>query len=61
MKANYYRMLKDNVLDMPEFNHKFPGPLGTHSTRKYGMTWCRGNGCHKDEGNYRGRFKVQKR
>ena len=61
MKANYYRMLKDNVLDAPEFNRKFPGPLGTHSTRKYGMTRCRRNGCHKDEGDYRGRFKAQKR
>eukprot|EP00957_Ditylum_brightwellii_P029047 2194613-Ditylum_brightwellii.AAC.1 len=61
MKANYYRMLKDNVLDAPEFNHKYPGPLDTHSTRKYGMTRWRRNGCHKDEGNYRGCFKAQKR
>eukprot|EP00957_Ditylum_brightwellii_P101594 7743118-Ditylum_brightwellii.AAC.1 len=32
VKANNYCILKEN----------------THSTRKYGMTWCRRNGCHKD-------------
>eukprot|EP00957_Ditylum_brightwellii_P114639 8742262-Ditylum_brightwellii.AAC.1 len=56
--ANYYCILKENVLDVPEFNHKYPGPLGNHSTRKYGLTWCRRNGCHKDEGDYHGRFKA---
>eukprot|EP00957_Ditylum_brightwellii_P124836 9515782-Ditylum_brightwellii.AAC.1 len=54
MKANYYRMPKENVLDMPNFCQKYPGPLGTHSTRKYGMTQCRQNGCHNDESNYCG-------
>eukprot|EP00957_Ditylum_brightwellii_P005872 445749-Ditylum_brightwellii.AAC.1 len=49
MTANYYCMLKENVLNLLEFNRKYPGPLGTHSTRKYGMTWCRRNRCHKDE------------
>eukprot|EP00957_Ditylum_brightwellii_P111335 8491224-Ditylum_brightwellii.AAC.1 len=24
MKAHYYRMLKENALDVPEFNHKYP-------------------------------------
>eukprot|EP00957_Ditylum_brightwellii_P072954 5543808-Ditylum_brightwellii.AAC.1 len=24
MKENYYYMLKENVLDMPDFNHKYP-------------------------------------
>eukprot|EP00957_Ditylum_brightwellii_P094089 7163482-Ditylum_brightwellii.AAC.1 len=61
MKANYYCMLKENVLDVPEFNCKYPGPLGTHFTRKYGMTQCRRNECHKDEGDYCGCFKAQKR
>eukprot|EP00957_Ditylum_brightwellii_P128807 9825481-Ditylum_brightwellii.AAC.1 len=61
MKSNYYCMLKENALDVPELNHKYPGPLGTHFTRKYGMTRCRRNGCHEHESNYHGRFKVQKR
>eukprot|EP00957_Ditylum_brightwellii_P052938 4014006-Ditylum_brightwellii.AAC.1 len=61
MKANYYRILKENALDVLEFNCKFPGPLGAHSTRKYGLTRCRRNGCHKDEGDCCGRFKAQKR
>eukprot|EP00957_Ditylum_brightwellii_P161245 12277257-Ditylum_brightwellii.AAC.1 len=60
LKVNYYHMLKENILDVPRFNYKYCGPLGTHSTRKYGMTRCRRNGCHKDEGNYRGCFKSQK-
>eukprot|EP00957_Ditylum_brightwellii_P203010 15332856-Ditylum_brightwellii.AAC.1 len=38
MKANYYCILKENVMDMPEFHWKNVGSLGTHSTRKYGMT-----------------------
>eukprot|EP00957_Ditylum_brightwellii_P069960 5313399-Ditylum_brightwellii.AAC.1 len=59
MKANYYHMLKENVLDVPKFNCKYPVPLGTHFTRKYGMTCCRRNGCHSDEGDYHGRFKTQ--
>eukprot|EP00957_Ditylum_brightwellii_P143408 10925241-Ditylum_brightwellii.AAC.1 len=61
MKENYYCMLKKNVLYVPEFNRKYPDPLGTHSTRKYGLTQCRRNGYHKDKGNYHGHFKVQKR
>eukprot|EP00957_Ditylum_brightwellii_P068586 5207241-Ditylum_brightwellii.AAC.1 len=61
MKANYYRMLKENVLDVPEFDCKYPGLLDTHSTRKYGITQCSKNGYHKDESNYHGNFKAQKR
>eukprot|EP00957_Ditylum_brightwellii_P103020 7851605-Ditylum_brightwellii.AAC.1 len=61
MKKLYYRLLKEHVLDAPEFRCKYPGTLGTHSTRKFGMTRCRQNGCHKDEGNCCGHFYVQKR
>eukprot|EP00957_Ditylum_brightwellii_P024031 1812004-Ditylum_brightwellii.AAC.1 len=60
MKANYYCMLKENALDVLESNCKYPGPLGTHYTWKYGMTQCRRNGCHKEESNYYGGFKAQK-
>eukprot|EP00957_Ditylum_brightwellii_P052862 4007855-Ditylum_brightwellii.AAC.1 len=43
MKKVYYRLLKEHVLDAPEFCCKYPDTLGTHSTRKFGMTRCRQN------------------
>eukprot|EP00957_Ditylum_brightwellii_P128323 9787813-Ditylum_brightwellii.AAC.1 len=58
MKANYYHMLKENVLDVHKVFQKYPGPLGTYSTREYGMTWSRKNGYHKNEGDYHGHFKA---
>eukprot|EP00957_Ditylum_brightwellii_P164331 12510356-Ditylum_brightwellii.AAC.1 len=37
MKHVYYRFLKDHALDAPGFCCKYPDPLGTHSTREFGM------------------------
>eukprot|EP00957_Ditylum_brightwellii_P034797 2637165-Ditylum_brightwellii.AAC.1 len=45
------------MLDAPEFWWKYPCPLDTHSTRKYGMTQCRQNGYHTNEENYHWCFK----
>eukprot|EP00957_Ditylum_brightwellii_P091443 6963107-Ditylum_brightwellii.AAC.1 len=61
MKKVYYRLLKEHALEAPEFRCTYSGPLGTHSTRKFGMKRCRRNVYHKDKGNYRGCFKTQRR
>eukprot|EP00957_Ditylum_brightwellii_P153539 11685995-Ditylum_brightwellii.AAC.1 len=61
MKMVYYRLLKEHALEALEFHRMYPGPLGTHSTRKFGLTRCRWNGCHKDEDDDCGRFKTQRR
>jgi hypothetical protein len=37
------------------------GPLGTHSFRKFASTFCRRNGCSKDEKDLRGRWKRRAR
>jgi hypothetical protein len=37
------------------------GPLGTHSFRKFASTFCRRNGCSKDEKDLRGQWKRRAR
>jgi hypothetical protein len=37
------------------------GPLGTHSFRKFAATFCRRNGCSKDDKDCRGRWKRRSR
>eukprot|EP00957_Ditylum_brightwellii_P128350 9789222-Ditylum_brightwellii.AAC.1 len=61
MKKVYYRLMKEHALDAPEFRCTYPGPLGTHSTRKFGLTRCRWNGYRNDKGNYCGCFKAQRK
>jgi hypothetical protein len=44
------------VFDRPEVVTD-DGPLGTHSFRKFASTFCRRNGCSKDEKDLRGQWK----
>jgi hypothetical protein len=44
------------VFNQAEFGAD-PGPLGTHSFRKCASTFCRRNGCTKDDKDYRGWWK----
>ena len=44
--------------DFPRFDSM---PLGTHSIRKFPSTYARRNGCTRDDVDYRGRWKRQKR
>ena len=44
------------VFNQPEFVME-GGPLGTHSIRKFASTFCRRNGCTKDDKDYHGRWK----
>ena len=44
--------------DFPRFDQM---PLGTHSIRKFPSTYARRNGCTRDDVDYRGRWKRQKR
>ena len=39
------------------FEAEGEGPLGSHSIRKFFMTWARRSGASKDERDYRGRWK----
>jgi len=41
------RKILVSVLKRDEFIVRADGLLGTHSTRKYAVTFCRGNGCSK--------------
>jgi hypothetical protein len=43
--------------DAPFDNEK--GPLGTHSLRKYGSTYCRNNGVSREDTNTHGRWKTK--
>lgn len=49
-----------DVFNQPEFLTD-DGPLGTHSFRKFASTFCRRNGCSKDEKDHRGRWKRRGR
>ena len=44
-----------------EFVAEKDGPLGSHSTRKFASTRCRRSGATKDEKDYRGRWKKNRR
>lgn len=48
------------MFNQPEFLTD-DGPLGTHSFRKFASTFCRRNGCSKDEKDHRGRWKRRGR
>ena len=53
--------MKEHVIDNPSFTRgDEPGELGTHSVKKFANTMARSSGCHKDDTNYRARWKSDK-
>ncbi|KAL3772963.1 hypothetical protein ACHAWO_008693 [Cyclotella atomus] len=48
IKDHVSDILRD-ILKSDDFIIREVGPLGTHSTRKYSVTFVRGNGCSKDD------------
>ena len=49
-----------SVWDSPDFQRLATGPMGTHSNRKFPSTYARRNGCHKDDVDCRGRWRVRR-
>jgi len=56
--AGYYlcKIIKDK-----DFIRIVIGQLGSHSNRKFGVTYTRKSGCSKDDTNFRGRWKNHRR
>ena len=56
--AGYYlrKIIKDE-----DFIRAVIGQLGSHSNRKFGVTYARKSGCSKDDTNFRGRWKNHRR
>jgi hypothetical protein len=53
--------LTNRVLNNEQFRVAGPGLLGTHSIRKFAVTYARRNGCNQDVTEVRGRWKKQRR
>jgi hypothetical protein len=61
IKDSYRNALKNEVYNSNEFDRARPGPLGTHSVRKFPSTQARRNGCSHDDIDCRGRWRNKKR
>jgi len=62
MKANDWVQTKlRDLYNGNEFVPELDGPLGSHSIRKYGSRRARRSGANKDERDYRGRWKTDRR
>jgi hypothetical protein len=56
-KSSVQAIYSSDVFNRIEF--QATGPLGSHSTRKYGSSHCRKNRATKDEKDIRGRWKTR--
>ena len=59
--AYYLQKLCKNDHFLVELMDEIQGQTGTHSVRKFAMNKVRGNGCTKDDGDHRGRWKSADR
>ena len=61
-KSAYTRAMTKGVFDNPTFTRTdtIPGKLGTHSIKKFGTTQARSGGAHRDEVDYRARWKNKR-